>query len=84
MTGQPPRRYLGFYREGQAPGAIPNGTRVVKVRGRVDDAHPLGSRATVISSFGPTADNEYGYWVAWDDMPDIAVFVRGNKIDAAS
>ncbi len=67
---------------GRAEGAIHNGRVVVKVDGEPDDSHALGARALVLSSMGPIAEmsNEYGYFVEWEDMPGIPVFVSGHKL----
>jgi hypothetical protein len=67
----------------EAPGAIPNGTRVQKIAGDPTDAHVIGDLATVIGSMGPAeldGVSVYGYFVHWDDMPEVPVFVAGIKI----
>jgi hypothetical protein len=74
--------YLGLFTRHQMADAIPNGTRVVKVRTDAGDAHPLGSLATVLGSMGhPKVGN--GYFVEWDARPRWAVFVAGDKIAPA-
>jgi hypothetical protein len=63
----------------QAPGAIPNGTRVQKCNTEPRDDHQDGALATVLGSVGPV-NGMYGYFVEWDDWPGIPVFIRGNRI----
>ena len=72
----------GYFTRNQAPGAYPNGARVCKVSFEDGDAHPIGAFATVLGSLGPVPklNNEFGYFVLWDDLPGVAVFTRGNKI----
>jgi len=76
---------------GQADGAIPNGTRVVKIWADPPDRQRIGAIGTVLSSIGPFPEGdkvvgEYGYRVAWDgDKPHgRAVFTRGRHIWAAA
>ena len=72
------------YIKGQALGAIPNGTRIVKKIYEHKDVHDVGAKGTVLSSVGPTlfeGKPEYGYFVIWDDRPGLAVFVVGYKIE---
>lgn len=69
--------------EGQAEGAIANGTRVRKVVFEKGDTHAIGSKATVLSSLPALPFNgrmTYGYFVEWDDMPGAAVFIVDEKI----
>jgi hypothetical protein len=76
-----------FFTTTEASGAWPNGSRVVKVAFEEGDTHAIGDLATVIGSLGPLADggplfggNRYGYFVVWDDRPDLPVFVGEKKI----
>jgi hypothetical protein len=66
---------------GEAPGAIPNGTRVRKCTTEEGDHHPIGALARVVGSVSDGSD--FGYWVKWDDI-EIACFITGNKIERAS
>lgn len=79
---------------GEAEGAIPNGTTVVKVRDDPADRHTIGDKAIVLSSFGPTREDqadmpgfegagEFAYFVEWDDLRGVPIFIRGNKIKEA-
>ncbi len=75
---------------GEAPGAIPNGKRIVKSRCEVGDAHPLGSKGKVLSSITVTpeqnvkhgANEQFGYFVEWDSHPGVPCAVMGSKIRA--
>jgi hypothetical protein len=65
----------------QAPGALPNGTRVRKINSLgAKDAHQDGALATVVGSVGPLSGT-YGYFVFWDDVPNIPCFIAGNRIE---
>lgn len=79
---------------GQADGAIPNGTRVVKCNSRPGDGHQNGFPGTIYSSL-ELSDEEYNsiqedkrpptklcYFVRWDDFP-IPVGVTGDRIKLA-
>lgn len=72
-----------FTRE-QAEGALPNGTRVVKIKAEEGDGHAVGERATVIGSVShPEIMNGIiAYFVSWDDMPNVPVGVVDWKIAA--
>jgi hypothetical protein len=82
MSSEPRQHegYIGYFTRDQAEGAIPNGSRVVKVWGEPGDGHPIGATATVLGSLGDPSFPEYGYFVEWDSHPRMAVFVRGKKI----
>jgi hypothetical protein len=67
----------------QAPGALPNGTRVSKRWSLPGDHHQNGDRATIRGSLGPiryVSGNTYGYWVSWDDDPETLSFVIELKL----
>lgn len=69
---------------GQAEGAWPNGSRVIKTRDEPEDAHAPGAGATILSSIGPDPETGiYGYFVEWDDMPGIPCLIAGNAIKTA-
>ena len=87
--------YAGVFTRHQAPGAIPNGSRVVKIRRDAGDAHAVGTTGVVLGSFGPVGEEvarsaraqgiavdpgEFGYFVEWDPTPRAAVLVRGRKL----
>lgn len=68
----------------QAPGALPNGTRVEKVGFEDGDSHEPGQQGTIIGSVGPHDYMErkevYGYFVCWDDRPALPVFTASWKL----
>ena len=70
----------------EAPGAMPNGTKVVKILTGRGDAHRNGDVAIVRGSIGPFENlaARYGYWVEWDDTPGVPVFIAGNRLEAVN
>ncbi len=74
---------------GEAEGAIPNGTRIIKNAIEVGDGHKVGALGTVLASHGPLGfknregveRTDYGYFIEWDDTPGVPVFVCGYKIE---
>jgi hypothetical protein len=74
---------IGFTRQ-QAKGALPNGTRVQKIASGPGDAHKDGEWATVLGSLVAEEfdgrKNAYGYFVAWDDHPELPVFCTGWRL----
>jgi hypothetical protein len=74
--------WVGRFTRARIKGALPNGTRVVKVAADPGDAHVPGALATILGSFG--LPDQFGYFVEWDDAPKHAVFVMANKLKAAS
>ena len=76
------------FTDSEAEGAIPNGTEVVKVLSEKGDAHRLGSRAVVLGSLGPMEleglPDMFGYFVEWEGVKGVPVFVMGHKIRAGS
>lgn len=84
------RGWLGGLTRNQAPGAYPNGSRIMKVGAEDGDSTPLGTGGTVLGSLdGSTLGFvnphgeviRFGYFVEWDDRPRTAVFVCDWKID---
>jgi hypothetical protein len=71
--------WFGIFTREQAPGALPNGTRIVKVQTEKGDAHPIGARATVLGSMA-APNVGLGYFVEWDAKPRCAVFVVDWKV----
>lgn len=72
------------YISGSVDGAIPNRTRIRKIIYEEKDGHQIGAKGIVVASMGPILWNGkdcYGYFVEWDDMPGIPVFVVGYKIE---
>ena len=76
---------VGFTRN-EAPGALRNGTLVEKVNSKPGDTHQDGARATIVGSLGPHKwsaphpTSKYGYFVVWDDIPGVPVFIAGERI----
>jgi len=64
---------------GQAEGAIPNGTRVEKVKSDPDDGHQDGDTATVRGSIS-TFENRYLYAVEFDDVPGVKIVIISSRI----
>jgi hypothetical protein len=81
--------YLGAFSRNQAPGAIPNGTRVAKVWCEAGDLEPIGTQGAVLGSLPVAAelpahgDVRFCYWVEWDSRPRCAVFLIDKKIGRA-
>ena len=75
------RQMVGFTRN-EAPGALRNGTLVEKVNSKPGDTHQDGARATIVGSLGPAdhLTSKYGYFVVWDDIPGVPVFIAGKRI----
>jgi len=76
-------RPLATFTTDEAMGAWPNGTRIRKEVFTDGDAHGIGELGTVVGSIGPL-EGHYGYFIRWDDMPHVPVFVVGNRIGRAS
>lgn len=79
--------WRGFFTRSQAPGAIPNGARIVKCLSVPNDTHANGARGTVLGSIRtPQAMQKdfpgvaFSYFVEWDDMPREGQFVLGSRI----
>jgi hypothetical protein len=77
--------------EGDAPGALPAGTRVRKCVAEGGAAHEAGDLATVLASVAVPPGlvphwprGGYFYAVEWDDMPGVPVHVMGYKIEKAA
>jgi hypothetical protein len=67
------------YTTGQAPGAIPNGTPIIKVFSEQGDANPVGTTGVVLGSMSDGTIT--GYFIEWQTMPGVPVFVAGFKIE---
>lgn len=77
------------YISGEAEGAYPNGTRIVKIESEESDSTPVGSGGEVIAShyvgdIPPPAGVErpvtYFYFVTWDWLPAVPVGISDWKI----
>ncbi len=60
--------------------ALAIGTRVEKINSVTGDSHEDGAQAVIIEMLGPTPSGEYGYFVHWDDMPSLPVFIAGSRV----
>jgi hypothetical protein len=74
--------YMGVFTRNQCENAkFQNGSRVVKVWGEPNDAHPLGTKGAILGSVGhPEVGN--AYFVEWDVKPGVAVLVMEKKLGA--
>lgn len=70
--------WIGAFTRSAAPGAIPSGVRVVKVRSEPGDFNKLGARGMILGSI--TAQGLLCYFIEWDDAPRRAVAVIGWKL----
>lgn len=75
--------YSGLHTRDQAPGAIPNGSRVRKVASDPGDTHQDGALARVLGSIHHPQVG-FGYFVEWDSHPRAAVFVAGPRVASES
>lgn len=73
---------------GEADGAIPNGTRIIKTNSNNGDSHLNGAGGTVFSSIALPEDMrvehpevEFMYWIVWDDLPAFPTAVSSNRIE---
>lgn len=71
--------FSGLHTRAQAPGAMPNGTRVEKVASEPGDTHQDGAIARILGSIHHPMVG-YGYFVAWDTHPRAAVFVAEARV----
>lgn len=66
-------------------GTFPPGSRVRKNRVRPGDIHQVGALARTLSfPLGPVVRDGreiFGYFVQWDDLPGLAVFVAGDVLE---
>lgn len=67
--------------EEDAEGALPRGVRIVKIASNEGDGHELGARGKVLASVSEPGLG-MAYFVEWDDMPGVRVFVVAEKIAA--
>lgn len=74
---------------GEAPGAFPNGTRVVKCNSG-EKGHPDGTRGRILAShsvaeFAPQfleTMGPFSYFVEWDPTPGVPVGCGSRKVRA--
>lgn len=76
------------FNPGQAPGAIENGKRVMKVNSRRGEQLPDGVMGIVLASHCVPMDeraigDDYVYFVRWDWFSDFPLAVRGTQVEVA-
>jgi len=72
------------YSSAEAEGAMPNGTLVEKQNSEPEDGHPDGERGKIVGSMGPLEEPvlgcRYGYFVMWEENPEVPVFIMETKL----
>ena len=72
--------WIGAFTTGTYPGALINGTRIVKVlEDPSGDRTPLGTCGRVLGSIGHPTLGVF-YFIEWDNAPRIAVGCYAKKI----
>lgn len=75
----------GAYCTDEATGAERNGARMAKINSVPGvDGHQDGALCTVIGSIETGMDVPFGYFVEWDDMKGVAVFIGGDRLRPVS
>lgn len=74
VEDDPSDELCGVYITLESPGALPNGTEVVKVNSEPGDGHPDGTEGIVVGSIGPAYMEKFGrdmlaYFVEWHGTP---------------
>ena len=71
---------------GQAAGAIPNGSRIRKIKTEPGDSYQDGTEGTVLSSLdftgAPDVPHPFAYFISWDPDPNVPVLIGGHRIEA--
>lgn len=75
--------WVGMFTRDRAEGALPNGTRVVKVNSEEGDGHPDGTPGVILGSVVAPGLG-IGYFVSWAPRPRVVVFTADFKIRKAS
>jgi hypothetical protein len=92
MMSKEPELVATTWISGEADGAIPNGSRVIKCNSEEGDMNKDGTTGTVVSSIATPEDMraeeefkgiEFFYFVRWDSAPDVPIGITGNRIRAA-
>jgi hypothetical protein len=79
---RPHAGWHGQFTTQQQPGAYPNGSRIRKKSSDPGDTAKAGSTGTVLGSLAHP-DVGIGYFVEWDHLPQMAVFIMGRKLAPA-
>ena len=75
--------WAGTFTRNEAPGALPNGTRVCKVNSKPGDANPDGTLGVVLGSFpieDPESPARHFYFIEWTGMPHVACGITDFRI----
>lgn len=83
--------WVGIFTREEAPGALPNGTRIEKTGAEPDDYHGDGAKGTILGSVTaedcaqhlgqkPGGGSELAYFVEWDNMPKYAVGISQRRV----
>lgn len=77
--------WTGAFTRNQAPGALPNGTRVIKTNSEPGDICPNGTPGTVLGSMSEPAvqDGAICYFIEWAPRPKTAVAAMAFKVREA-
>lgn len=59
---------------------LPPGTKIEKIHSVPDDAHKNGATGRVVRAVNTKNSIIIGYFVVWDDMPGVPVFIRSSRI----
>jgi hypothetical protein len=59
---------------------LDRGTRIEKINSVPEDSHRDGAQGSIDRALGPAADETWGYFVRWDDMPEVPVFIAGRRV----
>lgn len=82
MTFKNEPGYLTAFTRDQVEGALPNSTRIKKVKTDPGgDIHPIGAKGTVLGSLKAPGRSEIMYFVEWDASPGIASACIDWKIE---
>jgi hypothetical protein len=92
MMNEQPELVAPMWISGEADGAIPNGSGVIKCNSEEGDMNEDGATGTVVSSIATPETMraeeqfkgiEFFYFVRWDSAPDIPIGITGNRIRPA-
>lgn len=62
------------------PGAMKKGTRIEKTATEAKNGHADGAGGRVLGVMPIAIDNEFAYFVEWDDLPGVPIFTRGSRL----
>lgn len=76
---RPHAGWMGVFTTDQAPGCLPNGTRIEKTTYEPGEHQRMGQTGTVLGSV-TVPEKGPAYFVEWDSMPQAAYLVTARKI----